>query len=555
MTLTKRRLLQGAAGLGAVAATQPVNAEDLPTAAFDTPADGPFEPNWDSLVAGYKAPDWFRDAKFGLWAHWGAGCVPEYGDWYARKMYQQGNEVYDHHLKTYGHPADTGFMDFYPKWTAENWDPDGLLDLYVKAGAKYFVAMANHHDNFDNFNSRFHDWNSVRIGPKKDIIGVWEKAARARGLRFGVSNHSAHAWHWFQTAYGYDPEGPRAGERYDAYRLQRFDGRGKWWEGLDPQALYAGAVMPMPPGIKTVAEAEAWHAAHDRVWTEEAPLANPAFTRQWRLRAKDLIDAYKPDLVYFDDFDLPLGQTGLDITAHYYNASMQWHGGRLEAVVNIKPQAGAPFRGGVVADVERGFRSEISAEPWQTDTCIGQWHYDRRIYDRKGYLPAADVIHRLCDVVSKNGNLLLSIPVRGDGSIDSEERRIVEEIGEWMGRFSGAIHGTRPWKIFGEGPTQAAAGMFGEKNQKPYTPEDLRFTTKGGDLFAITLGRPKGTVTIASLAAGAPHAKGAISRIELVGTGAKLSFRRDARGLHVDVPQGASHPFGVALRIVGKGLV
>jgi alpha-L-fucosidase len=354
----------------------------------------------------------------------------EAGDWYARGMYLPGQRAYDHHLKTYGHPADTGFIDIYPQWRAENWNPDDLLDLYAKAGAKYFVAMANHHDNFDAYQSRFHDWNSVRLGPKKDIIGLWAKAARKRGLRFGVSNHSAHAWHWFQTAYGYDPEGPRKGERYDAFKRFAVDGKGKWWEGLDPQQLYGGAVMPLPDGFGTVADTDKWHEANDRVWTEKAPLNNPAFTRQWYLRCKDLIDSYKPDLVYFDNFDLPLEQAGLDIAAHYYNASLQWRG-KLEAVINIKPHDA--HRPGIVADVERGLRSEISAEPWQTDTCIGDWHYNRRIFEEKRYLPAAEVIHRLCDIVSKNGNLLLSIPVRGDGTIDSEERRIVEEIGAWMG--------------------------------------------------------------------------------------------------------------------------
>ncbi|WP_457324174.1 alpha-L-fucosidase, partial [Roseateles sp. P5_E11] len=170
-------------------------------------APAPFQANWDSLVDGYRTPDWFRDAKFGIWAHWSAQCVPEMGDWYARRMYIQGNWQYDHHVKTYGHPTQVGFMEIQNRWKAENWDPDALLDLYVKAGAKYFVALANHHDNQDNYNSKFHAWNSLRVGPKRDLIAGWEKAARARGLRFGVSNHSAHAWHWYQPAYGYDPEG------------------------------------------------------------------------------------------------------------------------------------------------------------------------------------------------------------------------------------------------------------------------------------------------------------------------------------------------------------
>jgi len=548
MTPTRRTLFQSSAAAGLIGAA-PAFATDLAPTGFDQIAEGPFKPTWDSLNAGYRTPDWFRDAKFGLWAHWGAQCVPEAGDWYARNMYMPGQHAYDHHLKTYGHPADTGFMDIYPQWRAENWNPDDLLDLYAKAGAKYFVAMANHHDNFDAYQSRFHDWNSVRLGPKKDIIGLWAKAARKRGLRFGVSNHSAHAWHWFQTAYGYDPEGPRKGQRYDAFKRFAADGRGKWWEGLDPQQLYGGPVMPLPDGFDTVADADKWHEANDRVWSEKAPLNNPAFTRQWYLRCKDLIDSYKPDLVYFDNFDLPLEQAGLDIAAHYYNASLQWRG-KLEAVINIKPHDA--HRPGVVADVERGMRSEISAEPWQTDTCIGDWHYNRRIFEEKRYLPAAEVIHRLCDIVSKNGNLLLSIPVRGDGTIDSEERRIVEEIGAWMGRFSDAIYATRPWTIFGEGPTAVATGMFSEGKQKPFTPRDIRFTTKGAALYAITLGRPEGgQVVITSLAKDGGHAKGPVRRVTLAGDKTPLPFRQDRTGLRVTLPDGALHPFGVALRIDG----
>jgi alpha-L-fucosidase len=537
--LSRRGLFSGAAGLGLAGSV-------TAGTSLAATAEGPFKADWGSLAAQYKTPDWFRDAKFGLWAHWSAQCVPEAGDWYARNMYMPGQGQYDHHLKTYGHPADTGFMEIDNLWKAENWNPDELLDLYKDAGAKYFVALANHHDNFDNYASKFHDWNSTRVGPMKDLIGIWAKAARARGLKFGVSNHSAHAWHWFQPAYGYDPEGPRAGERYDAWKLTRYDGKGKWWEGLDPQELYAGAVMPMPDGITSVKAADAFHESHDRTWDENPPLNNPAFVRQWYLRCKDLIDSYQPDLVYFDNTELPLGQAGLDIAAHYYNASLA-RSGKVDVVINAKNLA-ADHRTALVEDVERGFRSGIEPLPWQTDTCIGDWHYNRRRYEQKSYLGAEAVIHRLCDIVSKNGNLLLSIPVRGDGTIDSEERRIVERIGTWTKRFGEAIYGTRPWSVAGEGPTEVAGGMFGESKLKGFTPQDIRFTTKDRALYAITLGRPGETVTIASLA------KHAVRRVEVVGHPSPLAFRQDARGLHVAVPAGASHDFGVALKITGKGL-
>jgi alpha-L-fucosidase len=545
--LSKRDLLRTSAALAAIALARPGQASLPPAVPGGPSANGPFRATWDSLIANYKAPDWFRDAKFGIWAHWSAQCVPEAGDWYARNMYMQGSGQYEHHLKTYGHPADVGFMEMNNRWKAENWDPEALLDLYKGAGARYFVALANHHDNFDNYASRFHEWNSTRIGPKKDLIGIWAKAARDRGLKFGVSNHAAHAWHWFQTAYGYDVEGPRAGERYDAWKLTKYDGAGKWWDGLDPQLLYGGATMPLPDGITAIDAANEWHERHDRVWDEKPPLANPAFVRQWFLRCKDLIDSYKPDLLYFDNFDLPLGQAGLDIAAHYYNSSLKWHG-KLDVVLNTK-HLPEDRRAAVVEDVERGFRSDIEPHAWQTDTCIGDWHYNRQRFIDKSYMSAAAVIHRLCDVVAKNGNLLLSIPVRGDGSIDPEERRIVEEIGTWIGRFGEAIYGTRPWVTAGEGPTQVVSGQFGEGKMKPFTAEDIRFTTKAGALYAITLGRPKSETLVIRSLANRP-----VRRVEVVGSAAPLNFRNGPAGLQISLPASASHAFGVALKVMGGNL-
>ena len=514
-----------------------------------------FTPTWASLVDGYRTPDWFRDAKFGIWAHWSAQCVPEAGDWYARNMYLQGHGQYDHHLRNYGHPTKVGFMEIQNRWKAENWEPEALMDLYVKAGAKYFVALANHHDNQDCYDSKHHGWNTVRVGPKRDIVGTWAKAARARGLRFGVSNHSAHAWHWFQTAYGYDPEGPLAGQRYDAYRLGKKDGRGTWWQGLDPQQLYTGRNMVMPDGITTVRTANEWHEHNDRVWDEKPPPNDPEFTRSWFLRCRDLVDSYRPDLLYFDNSGLPLGQAGLDIAAHYYNASLAWHDGKLEAVVNAKvipPER----RAGLVEDVERGFREGIEPLPWQTDTCIGDWHYNRSTFDNHEYKSATTVIQRLCDIVSKNGNLLLSVPMRGDGTIDSDERKILGDIAAWMARNSEAIHGTRPWRSFGEGPTRVAGGMFSEQSSQPFTAEDIRFTTKDGALYAVAMGWPRdGVLRITALAEDSALAPGAIERVEVLGSTDSVPFTRSRGGLEVRLPEGLAGSGAVALKIRGNGLV
>jgi alpha-L-fucosidase len=491
-----------------------------------------FEATWDSLVAGYRTPEWFRDAKFGIWAHWSAQCVPEQGDWYARKMYIQGTPQYDFHVAHYGHPSKFGFMEIDRLWTPDRWDPQALMQLYKAAGAKYFVALANHHDNFDTYASRHHAWNSVRIGPKKDIVGTWAKVARAAGLRFGVSNHSAHAWHWFQVAYGYDGEGPLAGVRYDAARLRASDGKGKWWQGLDPQDLYTGPSIEMPDGIRGIAAVKAWQDKHTGEWTEAPPPNNPQFVQQWSLRCRDLIDQHRPDLIYFDNSGLPFEQAGLEMTAYYYNVSRKWHEGRLEAVVNAK-KLPVERRPGLVEDIERGVSDEMRPLPWQTCTCLGNWHYDRSLFERHGYKTALNVTQMLADIVAKNGNLLLSVPMRGDGTIDDDERKVLGELAAWMKVNGEAIFGTRPWKAFGE--------------------ENLRFTTRGATLYTLALDAPRANeLTIRSLAA--DKVTGPIERVELLGGEQPLGYRHTANGLTITLPP-QHRAVGVqAFRIQGRGL-
>ena len=510
-------------------------------------ATGPFAPTWESLKH-YQTPDWFRDAKFGIWAHWTAQCVPEQGDWYAREMYIQGSNKYNFHVQHYGHPSRFGFMEIDNLWKADRWEPDELMRLYAKAGARFFFSLANHHDNFDCYDSRHHAWNSVRVGPKKDIVGTWAKSARQHGMRFGVSNHSAHAWHWFQTAYGYDAEGPMAGIRYDAFTLKKENGKGKWWEGLDPQELYTGPSMVIPSGLTTAQAAREWHESHDGLWTEEPPANNPAFVENWFLRCKDLLDRYEPDLVYFDNTELPLGQAGLDATAHFYNASIKKHGA-LEAVVfskNLKPD----HLGAVVLDIERGHASSILPAPWQTDTCIGDWHYNRSVFENHRYKTATTVIHTLIDVVSKNGNLLLSIPVRGNGTIDEDEQKVLGELGSWMLANQEAIFGTRPFAVFGEGPPEIpVSGDFSEGKARPYTAEDIRFTTKGDTLYAIALGWPKsGTLLVKTLAQGSPYFRAEVKRVELLGHG-EVRFSRDPSGLNITLPESRPNEYAYTFKV------
>jgi alpha-L-fucosidase len=444
-------------------------------------------------------------------------------------------------------------MEIDRLWTAERWDPQALMQLYKAAGAKYFVSLANHHDNFDTYASRHHAWNSLNLGPKKDIVGTWAEVTRAAGLRFGVSNHSAHAWHWFQTAYGYDGEGSFAGVRYDAARLRTSDGAGKWWEGLDPQELYTGPNMQMPDGIRGVEAIKAWHETHTGQWTEDPPPRNPQFVRKWSLRCRDLIDQYRPDLIYFDNYGLPFGQAGLDMTAYYYNASRGWHDGRLETVVNAK-KLPAERRPALVEDIERGVSDEARPLPWQTCTCLGNWHYDRALLDRHGYKSALIVIQTLADVVAKNGNLLLSVPMRGDGTIDEDERKVLGDLAAWMQVNGEALFGTRPWKVFGEGPARVTGGMFSEGKAAPYSADDLRFTTRGATLYALALDAPRAEVlTIKSLATGT--VPGSIERVELLGIDQPLRYRHAADGLTITLPSQRAAQGVCAFRIQGRGLV
>lgn len=491
-------------------------------------------------MASRPVPDWFRDAKFGIWAHWGPQCVPERGDWYGRLMYLQDNPDHAHHAATYGHPSRTGFLDLIGKWKAEEWQPEYLLRRYKQSGAKYFMAMANHHDNFDMFDSAHHGWNSTRVGPKRDIVGTWAKLAREAGFRFGVSNHSGHAWHWWQTAYGYDAEGPMKGRRYDAFWLRKKDGRGTWWDGLDPQDLYTGPSFVPPDGIDSIKAMAEWHDKRDGQWLEDAP-QNPAFVRNWLLRQKDLVEKYRPDLVYFDDYGIPFGATGLEAVSHFHSLTN-------DGVLTAK-RLSDDQRKIIVEDVERGFVADIQPRPWQTDTCIGNWHYDRPLYERGGYKSAKQVVQRLADVVSKNGCLLLSIPVRGNGSIDDKEERVLDELAAWFQVNGEAIYGSRPWRRFGEGPTKPPLGIMAEGDAKPFTSQDIRFTSIGSTLYAILLDWPESEVSIRSL----PQAEGQIQRVAMLG-GPELQFRQDQQALRLSMTRPDNGRFVPVLKIEGNGL-
>jgi alpha-L-fucosidase len=528
----------------------------VPTVIVSTAAEpvatGEFSPTWQSLSQ-YRTPEWFRDAKFGIWAHWGPQCEPEDGDWYARNMYMEGSPQNKFHVEHYGPPSQFGFKDVINRWKAENWDPEKLVALYQRAGAQYFFALADHHDNFDLWDSKYQPWNSVRVGPHKDLIAGWAKAARDHGLRFGVSVHAAHTWMWYEPAQGADKTGPFAGVPYDG-KLTKADGRGKWWDGLDPQDLYAQNHPLSRPNNDPWPTSKLWN------WGNGASQPDQAYCDKFYNRVVDLINRYQPDLVYFDDTALPLwpvSDAGLKIAAHFYNENMQRHGGKLEAVLFGKV-LNEMQRHTMVWDIERGQSNRIEPLPWQTDTCIGDWHYQRALYLEHRYKSARTVVQTLVDVVSKNGNLLLNIPVRGDGTIDDEELAVVEGIAGWMDVNRECIFGTRPWSICGEGPALEDAAPitaqgFNEGKGRPYTSRDVRFTTKGSTLYAVLLAQPiDGRATIKALATGSPQLAGrTVTEVALLGQEAPAVWSQDASGLHVKVPPSAPDDFPVVLRIGG----
>ncbi|MCJ7718104.1 MAG: alpha-L-fucosidase [Anaerolineales bacterium] len=455
--------------------------------------DGPYKPTDESLKQ-YQYPEWFRDAKFGIWSHWGPQAVPRQGDWYAKKLYQEGTPFYKYHLENYGHPSEFGFKDIIPLWKAERWDPEKLMELYKKAGAKYFVSMGTHHDNFFLWDSKINKWNSVNMGPKKDVVALWQQAAKKQGLKFGVSEHLGASFTWYQNAHGADKEGPMAGVPYDG-------------ANLNYQDLYHAKTTP-----------------DDRGWLT----TNPAFQLEWYRSIKELIDNYQPDLLYSDS-QMPFGDVGRTLIANLYNQDIVKNNGILEAVYTCKQASGGLW----VQDVERGVLDSVSTYPWQTDTSIGDWYY------RTGqkYKTATEVIQMLVDIVSKNGNLLINVVQTPEGDLEPDMLKILEEIGIWTSANGDGIYGSRPWKIFGEKSAEAQAVKRGRFNENyKFNSKDIRFTTKGATLYAYCLGKPDGDINIKSLAKSSKLTDKAIASVSMIGSDDKLRWNQSAGALVIRKP-------------------
>ena len=500
-------------------------ASSLCVSALELPiAPGPFVGSRDSLT-NYSCPDWFRDAKFGIWAHWGPQSVPMEGDWYAKHMYVQGKPQYKHHLETYGHPTTNGWKDIIPLWKAEKWEPEKLMALYKKAGAKYFVSMGTHHDDFFLWNSPVHKWNSMNYGPHRDVVGDWQKAAQAQGLPFGVSEHLGASFTWFQDSHKSDKTGPFAGVPYDGAASNNWD-------------LYHF------PADKS-----------DTGWYSK----NPRWQQQWYDEIKQLVDDYHPDLLYSDGPIAFGNEAGLSQVANLYNVSAAQHGGKSLAVYNCKEPSGGRW----VQDFERGVNGGINPHPWQTDTSIGDWFYNKHWK----YQPLSWTVHMLVDIVSKNGNLLLNVVQRPDGTLDPEVETLLSEMADWTAVNGEAIYGTRPWLVYGEGSVKAKGGAFNENFT--YSAKDIRFTTKGETLYAIALGWPDDNqITIRSLAkteAPDPNqvdraelirnaSMNLIKSVELLGYPGELKFSQTTNGLIVELPDKKLSHLTCSLRIIGSNL-
>lgn len=475
--------------------------------------EGPFRPDWESL-RNYEPPDWYKDAKFGIFIHWGVYSVPAFGnEWYPRNMYQKGSEEYKHHIATYGPQDKFGYKDFIPMFKAEKFDPAAWADLFKKAGAKYVVPVAEHHDGFAMYDSGLSDWTVAKMGPHRDTTGELAKAVRAVGLHFGLSSHRVE--HNFFLGVGREIPSDINDPQYAA-----FYGPAHAW-------------LMNPSG----------HPLND-----DFTYVSTAWTDDWLARGAELVEKYHPDIVYFDWW---IGQALVRpnltrFAAFYYNSSLKY--GDHVGVINYKDYAMQEHSG--VLDLERGQLGDIRPFYWQTDTSVSNqsWGY---IKDDTFKSPEF-IVHQLIDIVSKNGNLLMNIGPKSDGTIPDEIQQVLLDVGAWLKVNGEAIYGTRPWRTYGEGPTKVAAGSFHDTDTTRYTPEDFRFTTKGDVLYAIGLGWPTNReAVIRSLAptAGSERVQG----VALVGGDAKLQFEQRADGLHVRLPAQPPAKYAYALRVTFEG--
>jgi alpha-L-fucosidase len=471
--------------------------------------NGPFRPDWGSLQD-YKIPDWYQDAKFGIFIHWGLYSVPAFAnEWYSRNMYEQGSAEFKHHVATYGPQNKFGYKDFIPMFKAEHFSAQAWAQLFREAGAKYVVPVAEHHDGFPMYNSGLTGWCAGKMGPKRDFVGELAAAIRAEGLHFGASSHRIeHDW-FFED-----------GRKFDS-------------DVKDPK--YASFYGPAHPRLL--------QKDSDHELIEDWTYTSPEFMDDWLARSAEIVEKYHPDLMYFDWWiGQPLLRSRLSrFAAFYYDQAAPGAG----VVINYKDHAMQEHS--AVLDVERGQLSDMRPLHWQTDTSLSNasWGY----VENDTYKTPEAIIHQLVDIVSKNGNLLLNVGPRPDGTIPEQAQDVLRRIGKWLEVNGEAIYGTRPWKIYGEGPTKIEGGAFHDNASQAFTAQDIRFTTKGKTLYAIVMAWPTdGHLTIHSLASG----KATVRGVALLGSDnatGKLKWAQGDDGLKVDLPAQAPGAFAYSFRI------
>ena len=458
---------------------------------------GPFAPSWESLAA-FNAPTWYQDAKFGIFIHWGVYSVPAFGnEWYARNMYLPDHPEYDHHLATYGAHTDFGYKDFIPHFTTANYDPVAWADLFRRAGARYVMPVAEHHDGFPLYDCTFTEWSAAKMGPKRDLIGELAAAVRATDMVFSVSYHRAENW-WF----------------------------------------YHGG-MEIPADVQD----NRYRGLYGRAEPQEK-VPDPAFLDEWLVRICELVDLHQPQVVWFDWWieEAIFAPYLQRFAAFYYNRGVQWG---KEVAINYK-HAAYP-EGAAVWDIERGQLAGMRTPFWQTDTAVAKnsWGYTAQ----QKYKDAGAIIDDLVDIVAKNGTLLLNIGPRPDGTIPAEDSAILLEIGDWLATNGAAIYGTRPWQIFGEGPTEVVEGSFKDTERQPFGGQDIRYTRQGDTLYAILLDWPGSEATLPALGKSADRLTREIGQVTLLGHDGPLLWRREEDALRVALPAQRPCDHAYALKI------
>jgi alpha-L-fucosidase len=477
---------------------------------------GPFSADWNSLSQ-YKVPVWYRDAKFGIFIHWGVYSVPAFGsEWYPRQMYQAGSKENEHHVSTYGPVTKFGYKDFIPMFKAQHFDPKAWAQLFKDSGARYVVPVFEHHDGFQMYDSNLSDWTAVKMGPHRDLMGDLEKEVRGDGMYFGASSHRIEH-DWFMDG-----------------------GRKIPSDVNDPQ--YASLYGPAQSQLEDKANKDGGNLAND--WT----YVSPAYANDWLARDAEIVQKYHPDIIFFDWW---IGQASVranlaKFAAYYYNES-----GKRGPVGIITYKWVDMEKDSGVLDIERGQLDSSLDRVWQTDTSVSNesWGY----IEHDTFKTPDFIVHQLADVVSKNGNLLMNIGPRSDGTIPEEVQTVLRQVGDWLKTNGDAIYGTRPWTSYGEGPTKVAAGSFQDTKTEAYKAEDFRFTTKGNDLYAIELAWPSGSeIVIHSVIGDALKGK-QIQAVTLLGSDTPLTYHLQADGLHIELPSKPAEKYAFAYRIALNG--